>query len=80
MKIKKSYYLKTDKKDEIKNGRTISFFAQLFCLNANNLSMIFNGRNCCSRVLAMAIINVSFNIPIYSNEMEEKIKYFFYVE
>ena len=74
--MQKTYYLKQEKKEELKDGRPVTFFARLYSLNSANLTSIFNGKKC-SKLLAMGIINVTYGTPIYSDEMEEKIKYFF---
>ena len=41
--MKKKYYLKQEKKEELKDGRPVTFFARLFSLNSANLTSIFNG-------------------------------------
>ncbi len=70
------YYIKEDKIEELKDGRTIAYISKILGITPTFLRLVFNGEKC-KKMLAMSLINLKDKIPFNSLEMEEKIKYYF---
>lgn len=71
-----SYYLKQDKMEELKDGRTIVNMAKTLGITQRYLSLVLNGEKC-KKMLAMSLINLKHKTPFYSIEMEEQLNYYF---
>ena len=79
------YRIRKDKKDELKNGRTITYLSNLCGCSRVYLSYIFNGyakRKASKDIIKKIIIGISkdsirINKRLEDSGIEETIKYFF---
>lgn len=70
------YYIKQEKVEDLKNGRTVISISKILHLNYQNLVVIFNGAKC-KKILAMSLISLRFQIPINSPEMDKYLEDYF---
>lgn len=73
----KTYYIKKDKVDEIKDGRTFTNIANILDVTSRHIYSILAENNKCKKSTAMLLINLKSKTPINTPEMEELINYYF---
>lgn len=70
------YIIKSDKINELKDGRSVIYLSEILEINYANLSLILNGAKCKS-ILAMCLISIKEQIPINSTKMNDYLDYYF---
>lgn len=70
------YYLKKNKSEELKDGRTFAAIGEMLGMTGRSLNSVFRGTKC-KKMLAMSLINIKHKIDINTVEMQEMLNYYF---
>lgn len=71
------YNVKTDLVEELKGGRTSRYISKILGVTENYISMIFNGKFKCTKLIATGIISVRYSISLDNCEMDELLQKYF---
>lgn len=74
------YRIITEKTKELKDGRTNKYISEIVGINTCYLTSILTGNKPCSKIIAMALINIKTNIPIGTKKMEVELNKYFHKE
>lgn len=73
------YNIKLDLVEDLKGGRTSRYIAKILGVTENYISTIFNGKFKCTKLIAVGIISIRYNISINHDNMENLLeKHFIY--
>lgn len=70
------YFLKEDKKDELKSGRTYPYLANMVGLTDRYLKSVFAGERC-KKSTAILLISARHGISVENPELESYLDYYF---
>ena len=71
------YNIKTDLIKDLKGGRTARYIAEILDVTESYISMIFNNKSKCTKIVAMGLISIRYNISLDNAEMEELLQRYF---
>ena len=71
------YSIKTDLIKDLKGGRTARYIAEILDVTESYISMIFNNKAQCTKIVAMGLLSIRFNIPVNHDNMENLLEKFF---
>ena len=71
------YNIKTDLIKDLKGGRTARYIAEILDVTESYISMIFNNKTKCTKIVAMGLISIRYNISLDNAEMEELLQRYF---
>lgn len=71
------YNIKTDLIKDLKGGRTARYIAEILDVTESYISMIFNNKSKCTKIVAMGLISIRHNISLDNAEMEELLQRYF---
>ena len=71
------YNLKINLIDDLKGGRTSRYIAKILDVTESYISMIFNNKIKCTKIIAMGIISIRYNIALDNEDMEKLLKKYF---
>lgn len=71
------YNIKTDLIKDLKGGRTARYIAEILNVTESYISMIFNNKTKCTKIVAMGLISIRYNISLDNAEMEELLQRYF---
>lgn len=71
------YNIKTDLIKDLKGGRTARYIAEILDVTESYISMIFNNKTKCTKIIAMGLISIRYNISLDNAEMEELLQRYF---
>ena len=71
------YNVKTDLIKDLKGGRTARYIAEILDVTESYISMIFNNKTKCTKIVAMGLISIRYNISLDNAEMEELLQRYF---
>jgi plasmid maintenance system antidote protein VapI len=71
------YNIKTDLIKDLKGGRTARYIAEILDVTESYISMIFNSKTKCTKIVAMGLISIKHNISLDNSEMEELLQRYF---
>ena len=71
------YNIKTDLIKDLKGGRTARYIAEILDVTEGYISMIFNNKTKCTKIVAMGLISIKHNISLGSEEMEKLLQRYF---
>lgn len=71
------YNVKTDLIKDLKGGRTARYIAEILDVTESYISMIFNNKSKCTKIVAMGLISIRYNISLDNAEMEELLQRYF---
>lgn len=74
------YELKQEKREELQDGRTISWLCILLNLTQGHLNNLLLGKNPISKSVAMCLISAKERIYITDSSMTERLDYYFYLK
>lgn len=73
------YNIKTELIKELKGGRTARYLAEILDVTESYISMIFNNKTKCTKIVAMGLISIRHNIAMnHENMLYLLEKYFIY--
>lgn len=71
------YNVKTDLIKDLKGGRTARYIAEILDVTESYISMIFNNKTKCTKIIAMGLISIRYNISLDNVEMKELLQRYF---
>lgn len=71
------YELKQDKKEELLDGRTITYLSEVLGLTQTHLSNILKGRGYMTQITSMCFISIKEKICITDARMSEFLDYYY---
>lgn len=71
------YNIKTDLIKDLKGGRTARYIAEILDVTESYISMIFNNKTKCTKIVAMGLISIRYNISLDNAEMKELLQRYF---
>lgn len=71
------YNIKIELLKDLKGGRTARYIAEILDVTESYISMIFNNKAKCTKLVAMGLISIKHNISLDNTEMEELLQRYF---
>lgn len=68
------YNVKTELVKDLKGGRTARYIAETLDVTESYISTIFNNKIKCTKIIAMGLISIRYNVAFNSVEMQELIE------
>lgn len=71
------YTIKTDLIKDLKGGRTARYLSEILDVTESYISMIFNNKTKCTKIIAMGLISIRYNISINHENMQFLLEKYF---
>lgn len=73
----KVYKIRNEKSEELREGRSMKYFAEIIDMSMQNFSGAFNGRLNVRKHTAISLISIKEKIPVNDKRMNELLEYYF---